>query len=92
MLQNEVRNMATFTSRGRLTTPKEVREYLNLRPGQPVAFRIAPNGRVVLRPGVRDVRALKGILRSARRKPVSVEDMNEASARGFAGLSYRVGA
>jgi AbrB family looped-hinge helix DNA binding protein len=85
MRENEVRKMATLTSRGRLTIPKEIRQYLNLQPGQRVAIQIVPDGRVNLRPLGRDVRELKGILRSRRRRPVSVEAMNEACAQGFAG-------
>jgi antitoxin PrlF len=65
MRDNEVRKMAALTSKGRLTIPREIREYLNLRPG------------------VRDVRELKGILRSPRRKPVSVAEMNQAITEGF---------
>jgi hypothetical protein len=36
-------------------------------------------------PRARDVRELKGIVHSRRRKPVSLDDMNEAIARGFGG-------
>jgi len=39
----------------------------------------------LMQPRSRDVRDLKGIIRSTRRKPVSVEEMNEAIARGFGG-------
>jgi len=81
MRQNEVRKMTTLSSKGRLTIPREIREYLNLRPGHRVAFQIAPDGRVFLRPRVRDVPELTEILRSPRRKPVSVEEMNEACVR-----------
>ena len=75
--------MATDTSRGRITIPRRIRECLNLWPGQRVAFQIAADGRVVLRPAGRAVKELKGILRSPRRKPVSVAEMNQAIAEGF---------
>jgi hypothetical protein len=32
-----------------------------------------------------DIREIKGILRSTRKTPASVEEMNEAIARGYSG-------
>lgn len=40
--------MATVTSKGQITLPKDVRESLGLKPGSRVEFTIEP-GRVVLR-------------------------------------------
>ena len=76
---------STLTSKGQITIPKEIRDHLKIRTGTRLEFRIASDGRVVMQPRSRDVRELKGIVRSSRRKPVSVEEMNEAIARGFAG-------
>ncbi len=76
---------STLTSKGQITIPKEIREYLKIRPGTRLEFRIASDGHVLMQPRSRDVRDLKGIIRSTRRKPVSVEEMNEAIARGFGG-------
>ena len=43
--------MATnLTSKGQVTVPKTVRDYLGLKPGEPVAFERVANGDVVLRP------------------------------------------
>ena len=36
----------------------------------------------VLKPGKKDVRLLKGIIRSSNRRPVTVEEMNTAIAAG----------
>ena len=74
---------STLTSKGQITIPKEIREHFKLRAGHRLEFQIATNGLVVMRPRNRDVRELKGILRPKRRKPVSVEQMNEAIAEGF---------
>ena len=42
--------MATkLTSKGQVTVPKNVRDYLGLKPGDPVAFERLPSGEVVLR-------------------------------------------
>ena len=76
---------STLTSKGQITIPKEIRDHLKLRTGHRLEFRIATDGHVVMQSRSRDVRELKGILRSPRRKPVSVEEMNEAIAQGFAG-------
>jgi len=43
--------MATnITSKGQVTVPKPIRDYLGLKPGSPVIFDKLPNGEVVLRP------------------------------------------
>jgi antitoxin PrlF len=43
--------MATnITSKGQVTVPKSIRDYLGLRPGSPVVFERLPGGEVVLRP------------------------------------------
>lgn len=76
---------STLTSKGQITIPKEVRDHLKLRTGHRLEFRIDSNGRVVMQPRSRDVRELKGIIRAPRRKPVTIEEMNEAIARGFSG-------
>ena len=39
----------TLTSRGRVTVPKEVRDFLGIGPGSKVMFQVAPMGDVVLR-------------------------------------------
>ena len=43
--------MATnITSKGQVTVPKAIRDYLGLKPGSAVIFERAPGGEVVLRP------------------------------------------
>ena len=76
----------TVTSKGQITIPKEIREHLRLRTGHRIEFFVDSSGQVVLKTRDRDFRTLAGILRSRRRRPVSVKEMNEAIARGWAGL------
>ncbi len=76
---------STLTSKGQITLPKQVREQLRLHVGSRVDFVIEPSGRVILKPLNTDFRSLKGIVRSRRKRPVSVEEMNDAVARGFSG-------
>ena len=67
---------------GHLILPKEIREYLQLHPGDRLNIIIENNGDVVIKSNLRDVRDLKGIL-SSPSKPVSIEDMKRAiSLRG----------
>ena len=40
----------TLTSKGQITVPKKIRDYLGLRPGSAVDFFLGPRGEVILRP------------------------------------------
>jgi antitoxin PrlF len=77
---------SAITIKGQATIPKEIRKHLGLKPGDRVKFFIHPNGTVVLLPKI-PVSELRGILTSRRRRPVSIEEMNEAIARGSAGAN-----
>jgi len=77
--------IATLTSKGQTTIPKQVREHLKLNPGDKLDFVIEPGGRVVIRPAKLDVRQLKGLLKRSNGKVLSIEEMNAAIARGAAG-------
>ena len=71
---------SAITSKGQVTIPKEIREYLHVKPGDRVKFFMHPDGTVVLLPKV-PVTALRGILRWEGR-PATLEDMDEAVAAG----------
>lgn len=77
--------IATLTSKGQTTIPKQVRDHLKLSPGDKLDFVIESGGRVVIRPAKLDVRELKGLLKRNDGKVLSIEDMNAAIARGAAG-------
>jgi antitoxin PrlF len=74
--------VATLTSKGQTTIPKEIRDLLGLAPGDKLDFVVESDGRVVLRPATRDVRELRGMLHKKGRKPVSLEEMDRAIAEG----------
>jgi antitoxin PrlF len=78
---------SALTSKGQATIPKPIRDHLQLKPGDRVKFFIHPDGSVVLLPKV-PVSALRGILERPRR-PVSIDEMNEAAAAGAAESSTR---
>jgi antitoxin PrlF len=77
---------ATLTTKGQITIPKEIREQLQLRAGHRIEFETDSTGKVSLRPRNKDIRSLKGILKSRNKRPVTVEEMNEAIAEGFSKL------
>jgi len=42
--------LETLTSKGRITVPKSVRDFLGVGPGSKVIFELTPQGDVLLRP------------------------------------------
>jgi AbrB family looped-hinge helix DNA binding protein len=72
---------ATVTSKGQVTLPRKVREALRVRPGDRIDFVVGDDGEVRVRAGEADVGELHGLLRRPRRRPVSLEAMEEAISR-----------
>jgi AbrB family looped-hinge helix DNA binding protein len=68
---------STLTSKGQTTIPKDVRERLNLHPGDRLEFVIDEDGRVLVLPANIDASELAGMLKLPAR-PVRVEDMSRA--------------
>jgi AbrB family looped-hinge helix DNA binding protein len=68
---------ATVTSKGQITIPKEIRDYLKLQTGGRVEFLVDLQGSVRITPATAEVRQLKGLISPAR-KAVSLEDMQTA--------------
>ena len=77
-----------MTSKGQATIPKAIREHLGLKPGDRVKFFVHPDGSVVLLPKV-SAKALLGIVKSRRRRPVTIEEMTQATAEGAASGTRR---
>jgi AbrB family looped-hinge helix DNA binding protein len=72
---------ATLTSKGQLTLPKKVRDLLRVTTGDTVDFVIGDDGEVRVRAGDADVRDLRGLLHKPGRRPVTLEQMDEAIAQ-----------
>ena len=72
---------SAITAKGQATIPKDVRTHLNLKPGDKIKFFVHPDGTVVLLPKTPSA-ALRGLLKSERKKPVTIDEMNEAIATG----------
>lgn len=76
---------AKVTSKGQITIPVEIRTELNLEPGDQIFFAKDPRGRYVLFPKNGSIQRLKGMFGKFPRV-ISLEEMDEAIARGAAGL------
>ncbi len=75
---------ATLTSKGQVTIPKAVRDALHLRSGDRLDFILEADGTVRVLPITGSVKRLKGMLHKPPR-PLTVEDMDDAIAKGAAG-------
>jgi antitoxin PrlF len=67
---------SAITVKGQVTIPKTIRKHLNLKPEDRVKFFVHPDGSVVLLPKV-SASALWGIIKSRRRRPVTIAEMDE---------------
>jgi len=74
---------STLTSKGQVTIPKEVRERLGLKEGDRLVFRFDDQGNLLVQPEARSpLGRLPGLLHHlAGKRPVTVEEMNEAVRR-----------
>jgi AbrB family looped-hinge helix DNA binding protein len=74
---------SAITVKGQATIPKAIREHLGLKPGDRVKFFMHPDGSVVLLPKL-SAAAIRGIVKSQRGRPVTVEEMTKCAAEGTA--------
>ena len=77
---------ATVTSKGQVTIPAEVRLQLGIETGDRIDFIDIGQGQFAIVAATRSVKELKGIFRGRRKKPVSIEQMNQAIARHLSKL------
>lgn len=71
---------STLTSKGQITLPKDIRQYLGVEVGDRLNFEIR-DGVVVVEPETIDVRSLRGVVKVPRRS-VTLEQMDAAIRRG----------
>lgn len=72
---------STITIKGQTTLPKDVRQALGLQPGDRVRYLILDDGEVRLVRS-RSVMSLAGLLKDKVVRPVSLDEMEEAIAKG----------
>ncbi|MXX96809.1 MAG: AbrB/MazE/SpoVT family DNA-binding domain-containing protein [Rhodothermaceae bacterium] len=75
----------TVSSDGQVILPTEILIALGLRPGDRVNFIRMENGNYAILPRIHSVKNLNGVLRRAAQKSVSLEEMDQAIAKGAAG-------
>jgi AbrB family looped-hinge helix DNA binding protein len=73
---------ATLTSKGQITIPVKVRTALGLDAGDRIEFVETEKGQFAIVAATRSVRELNGLFHRKGRRPVSVEEMNAAIAKG----------
>lgn len=73
--------IATLTSKGQITLPKEIRDRLRLDAGAMLDFELLPDDTIVARPVKADARRIRGLLKSPHPQPLSVEEMDEGVER-----------
>jgi hypothetical protein len=77
------------TAKGQITLRKDLLQHLGTQAGSKITVRKLPNGRLQIeasRPKGKISEAF-GMLKREGQKPISIEEMNEAIARGWAGQS-----
>jgi antitoxin PrlF len=75
---------AAVTSKGQITIPAEVRKKLGLKAGDRVRFIEGENGEYIFKPKTGSIMDLEGCVHWTG-KPVTIEEMNETIAKGWAG-------
>lgn len=68
---------AKVTSKGQITIPKEIRDKMNLNPGDTLNFKVSEEGEIKIFPQKKPIERLRGILHRPGQKAISIEAMNE---------------
>lgn len=77
----------TITAKGQVTLRKDLLHHLGVGPGQKIEIYELPGGRIEVR-AVRPAGTIDdfiGLLAGKTKKVATIEEMNEAAARGWAG-------
>ena len=68
--------LATLTSKGQITLPKEIRDRLGLDAGSVLDFQVLPDNTITARAVKPDARRIRGLLKSPHAGPLTVELMD----------------
>lgn len=82
--------LATLTSKGQVTLPKEIRDALKLSSGAKLDFSLQPDGSVNVRPMKNSIASLFGILKRPGGKAFSIEAQKESVGRALAEKHDRI--
>jgi bifunctional DNA-binding transcriptional regulator/antitoxin component of YhaV-PrlF toxin-antitoxin module len=77
----------TVTTRGQVTFRKDVLQHLGIKPGDKIELDLLPDGRASLKavPSEGSIHDFFGLLAGKSDKVATIDEMNEAIARGWAG-------
>lgn len=75
-------SVSKITSKGQTTIPLEVRDYLQLSAGDRIRYEFV-DGKVVIVPQNRSALSLAGALYDPTRKPVTIDEMEDAIGDGI---------
>ena len=78
----------TVTAKGQVTLRKDLLEHLGVQPGEKITVDKLPDGRIEVKAArsTGQISDIFGRLRTKKKStPVSIEEMNEIAARGWAG-------
>ena len=77
----------TVTARGQVTIRKEVLQHLGIRPGDKIELDLLPGGRGVLKAArpAGTIKGFVGLLAGRTKKIASIDEINAATAQGWAG-------
>jgi bifunctional DNA-binding transcriptional regulator/antitoxin component of YhaV-PrlF toxin-antitoxin module len=78
----------TVTTRGQVTFRKKVLEHLGIKAGEKIELDLLPDGRGMIRAAkpTGKIQDFFGVLAGKTKKIATIEEMNEAAERGWAGL------
>ena len=77
----------TVTTKGQITLRKDLLQHLGAHPGTKLDVNKLPDGRIEVRAMAAKgkISDVFGMLKREGQKPVSIDEMNEAIAKGWAG-------
>lgn len=82
--------LATLTSKGQVTLPKEIRDALKLSSGAKLDFSLQADGSVNVRPMKNSIASLFGILKRPVGKAFSIEQQKASVGRALAEKHDRI--
>jgi AbrB family looped-hinge helix DNA binding protein len=77
----------TVTAKGQVTLRKDVLQHLGIQPGEKISVDKLPDGRLQVRATRQtgDIAAAFGVLKRPGQRRLSIEEINDLSAKGWAG-------
>ena len=77
----------TVTTRGQVTFRKDVLQHLGIRPGEKIELDLLPDGRAMLKAAepTGTINDFIGLLAGKTKKPLTIEEIKEIAAAGWAG-------